>query len=239
MINRKVEKKHKKYNKVSKSFGSLPNHEEVWKRSLPNHEGFGNEFGNEFERLMKNILSKSILSLLLISFLVVPIVGLATSGATPPVPRVECPKLLTKALCEQTETPDIRCFWHRDAAGTTADPRCRHFLAPPPEVDFLAALAWIVNFVFFIFITVAVIFIIVAAFQFLTAAGDAEAIKKARTSILYAVIAIVVAVMAQGTVDFIRDRLVAAPPVPPPAPTTPPATLAPPVEPVEPVEPVV
>ncbi len=112
-------------------------------------------------------------------------------------------------------------------------------IIPLPDVDFMRALSWIVQFVFFIFMTVAVIFIIVAAFQFLTAAGDAEAIKKARTSILYAVIAIVVAVMAYGTVGFIKDRLVAAPPVPPPAPTTPPATLAPPVEPVEPVEPVV
>ena len=53
---------------------------------------------------------------------------------------------------------------------------------------------WIQTFFFII----AIIFIILAAFQYLTAQGEPEKLTKARTMIIYAIVAIVVALVAGG-----------------------------------------
>ena len=57
---------------------------------------------------------------------------------------------------------------------------------------FLAAVGWIYR----IFFIVAAVFIIIAAFNYLTAQGDPEKVGKAKSMIIYAVIAIVVALLA-------------------------------------------
>ena len=69
-------------------------------------------------------------------------------------------------------------------------------------------LGWIYTF-FFIF---AAIFILIAAFQYLTAAGDEEKVKKAKNMLIYAVIAIAIALVAMG-IDNIVANLVGATPV--------------------------
>jgi hypothetical protein len=51
---------------------------------------------------------------------------------------------------------------------------------------------------FYFLIVVAVIFIIVAAFKYLTAAGDPEKVKSAGATLLYAAIAIGVALLARA-----------------------------------------
>ena len=59
---------------------------------------------------------------------------------------------------------------------------------------------------------VAPIALIIAGYYFITAAGDAEKINKARMFVLYAIIGVLVAVMARGIVDFLRtDLTVTAP----------------------------
>ena len=65
----------------------------------------------------------------------------------------------------------------------------------------LAALSW----VYAIFFVIAAFFILFAAFTYLTAKGDPEKVKGARDQIIYAVIAIVVALLA-----FSIDRIVKA-----------------------------
>lgn len=54
---------------------------------------------------------------------------------------------------------------------------------------------------------IAVIMIIVAGFKYIVSAGDANATKSARDTILYAVIGLVVALFAQGIVSFVLRRL--------------------------------
>ena len=100
-------------------------------------------------------MKRIILVLLLIGFLVVPVVGLAT-------------------------------------------------IEPAPEVPPLDALDTIINVLFTVLVIVAVIFIILGAFTLLTAQGDEDKINKGRTQILYALIAVVVAIAARGLVDWIR-----------------------------------
>ena len=62
----------------------------------------------------------------------------------------------------------------------------------------------IVRYTYTIFFIVAIIFIIIAAFSFLTAQGDPEKIKGARAQILWAVVAIAIALISVGAAQIIK-----------------------------------
>lgn len=66
------------------------------------------------------------------------------------------------------------------------------------------------NWMFGILLALAVIFIVYAAFLYLTAAGDEKKIGQAKDIIIYAVVAIVVAVLAKGII-LVAQSLVGAP----------------------------
>ncbi len=59
-------------------------------------------------------------------------------------------------------------------------------------------LCTIINWLFYLMIILAIIFVFVAAFKYLTAAGDPEKVKSAGSTLLYAVIAVVIALVAKG-----------------------------------------
>jgi len=65
----------------------------------------------------------------------------------------------------------------------------------------------IVRFLFLALGAVAVIMIIVGGFQYATSQGDYGAVGKAKNTILYAVIGLVVALLAAGIVTFVIDNL--------------------------------
>lgn len=56
----------------------------------------------------------------------------------------------------------------------------------------------IINWIFWALIVMTIIFVLVAAFKYLTAAGDSEKVKSAGATLLYAVVAVVVALIAKG-----------------------------------------
>ena len=64
-------------------------------------------------------------------------------------------------------------------------------------------MANLINWVFFGFIILAVIFILLAAFSYLTAGGDEEKISKAKNELIYAIIAIIIAVLAKTIVSLV------------------------------------
>ena len=66
--------------------------------------------------------------------------------------------------------------------------------------DVINIIETIADWMLGILLTLAVIFLIYAAFLYLTAAGDSTKIDKAKDIIIYAVVAIVVALLAQGIV---------------------------------------
>ena len=68
--------------------------------------------------------------------------------------------------------------------------------------DLIATLNNIVNWLFTVLLIVAAIFIIIASFNFITAAGEPEKIKTARQFVIYALIGVVVAFLARGLVGF-------------------------------------
>ena len=62
--------------------------------------------------------------------------------------------------------------------------------------DFREVVDVVISWIFSILILIAVIFVFVAAFRYLTAQGDPEKVKKANHTLLYAAIAIAVALLA-------------------------------------------
>ena len=72
-----------------------------------------------------------------------------------------------------------------------------------PDVEIWSALTTITNWLFGILIVVAVIFLILAAFNFITAGGDPEKVGTARSQVMYAIIGLIVAILARGLVNWI------------------------------------
>ena len=72
--------------------------------------------------------------------------------------------------------------------------------------DVMTVIDNITNWMFTIFLALAVIMIIYAAFVFLTAGGG-DNVNKARKMLLYAVAAIAIAVLAKGIVNVVRSLI--------------------------------
>ena len=63
------------------------------------------------------------------------------------------------------------------------------------------------DWVFTIFLTLAAFFIIYAAFKFLTASGDADAVSQARQMLVYALVGVAIAVLARGLVSIVQNLI--------------------------------
>ena len=78
---------------------------------------------------------------------------------------------------------------------------------PAPELEICcgpnSVLYRLMNWLFTILLVVAAIFIIVAAFMFVTASGDPDKTKTARNFVLYALIGVLVAFGAKGLVSLV------------------------------------
>jgi len=72
-----------------------------------------------------------------------------------------------------------------------------------PELDIMEVLDSITDWLFTILIVIAAIWIIIAAYTFVTAAGDPDKTKKARDFVMYAMIGVIVAFAAKGLVVLV------------------------------------
>jgi hypothetical protein len=75
--------------------------------------------------------------------------------------------------------------------------------ATAPTLDIMLLLDDITNWLFTLLLVIAAICIIIAAYYFVTAQGDADKTKTARNFVLYAVIGVLVAFAARGLVYFV------------------------------------
>ncbi|MDP3901416.1 MAG: hypothetical protein Q8Q37_00360 [bacterium] len=81
---------------------------------------------------------------------------------------------------------------------------------PPRDLNAIMAIFTnITNWLFAFLLVLATIFVIIAAFNYLTAGGDDEKIKGAHKIILYAAVAIAVGLLAKS-VEFIVRQLINA-----------------------------
>ncbi|MBI2098610.1 MAG: hypothetical protein HYT49_03075 [Candidatus Wildermuthbacteria bacterium] len=87
---------------------------------------------------------------------------------------------------------------------------------PPPATipdtvtsaqNFIDLLDNIVDWIFVVVLVFAVIFIVLAGFQFITGGGEPQQVGQARNKLLYAAIGIAVAVLARGLVTAVRSLI--------------------------------
>ena len=88
----------------------------------------------------------------------------------------------------------------RLASDFVSDPT-KQLNLPNPTID--AGAAKIVDIVFMIAGILAVIFIIVGGFQYVLSGGDAGGIKKAKETITYAIVGLIVTLLAFGIVHYV------------------------------------
>ena len=80
-------------------------------------------------------------------------------------------------------------------------------IKPPEGICPIKTIRRIAELLFGILAIVAVIFIIIGAFQLMTAQGDATKIETGRTQITYAIIAVIVAAVSWGAVGWILGMI--------------------------------
>lgn len=85
-------------------------------------------------------------------------------------------------------------------------------LPAPAPLDPVVVLRGLITLARNLLTLVAVLFILLGAFLFITAEGDDKKIDKGRKTIMYALVAVAVAVMAHGLVIWVQDWA-ARPPV--------------------------
>ena len=73
-----------------------------------------------------------------------------------------------------------------------------------PAIDVMQALDDMTNWLFAILLIVAVIYVIIAAYHFITAQGDPDKVKLARNMVLYSLIGVAVAIASKGLVVLVR-----------------------------------
>ena len=79
---------------------------------------------------------------------------------------------------------------------------------PTSGTDLIGRIDIIGNWVFAIFLSISLIYIVIAAFQFITGAGDPAKVTEARQKLIYAAIGIAIALLAGGFDDILRSVLV-------------------------------
>lgn len=100
----------------------------------------------------------------------------------------------------------LRQFISQVAAGTscTSDGYCTDL---PQATASSANLQHILQIIFGIFAVVAVLIIVIAALGIVTAGGDSAKVAKARGAIIYALVGLAVASVAEGIVSLVLGRL--------------------------------
>ena len=78
---------------------------------------------------------------------------------------------------------------------------------PQAGADLLLIVDTATNWIFAIFTVLTLIFILLAAFQFVTAGGDAEKVGEARQKLIWATVGIIIALASKGLVPVLRNIL--------------------------------
>jgi hypothetical protein len=73
--------------------------------------------------------------------------------------------------------------------------------------DLMSTISAVINVIIGIIGLVAVIVIILGGFQYMTSAGDSTKVKKAKDTILYGVIGLVISLLAYAIVNFVLGAL--------------------------------
>lgn len=93
------------------------------------------------------------------------------------------------------------------AADTVQDPTNILPATSPDKLFIEGLLDSIINWVFAIMVVVGTIFIVLAAFQFVTGGGDPAKVAEARMKLIWAVLGFAVAILARGVQPLVKSLL--------------------------------
>jgi len=77
----------------------------------------------------------------------------------------------------------------------------------PQQTDFVKLVVTISNAILAIVGVVAMLFLIIGGFQYITSAGNPESVGKAKTTILYAIIGLIVVILSWAIVNFVITNI--------------------------------
>lgn len=95
----------------------------------------------------------------------------------------------------------------QNGAGTGGGPACSTNTSENPLLGESGALSRVVGILSLVLGAVAVIFIIWGGIKYITSNGDSSNISTAKSTIIYALIGLVVAVLARPIINFVVGRL--------------------------------
>jgi hypothetical protein len=98
-------------------------------------------------------------------------------------------------ICDQT--PNAAVCQGRNSSGTQT----------ATDNSVIRTLVEVIRILLFVVGVAAVIMIMVGGFMYITSTGDSSSVNKAKNTILYAVIGLVVALVAQSIIFFVLSRL--------------------------------
>ena len=78
---------------------------------------------------------------------------------------------------------------------------------PGESLNLWTSLGKVVDYLFALLIIIATIFLVVAGILFVTAQGDPDKVKKARDFVLWALIGVIVGVLAYALVNFVQGMV--------------------------------
>ncbi len=145
-------------------------------------------------------MKKILLSLSLISILAVLALPVVANAQVEEPELSECCRL-RKAIPPHAEN---------DVVGSpVAGAFCKYGQITKPDADWggfclMNTIYTVTDWVFFIFIALTVIFVIIGGITFMTAAGDPERTTKGRKFITYAIVGVVIGVLAKAIPAIIR-----------------------------------
>jgi len=104
-----------------------------------------------------------------------------------------------------TRPADCDCS---NPSGSSNPAACGVYCADPGnETELMDTVTNIINLIIFVVGVVAVIMLVIGGVQYTMSQGDATQVKKAKDTILYAIIGLVVAILAFAIVNFVLDGL--------------------------------
>lgn len=113
------------------------------------------------------------------------------------------PATLTFAVTPAT--PASKEALCRGAGGTWGGSECSNAADKTGGVDTL--FKTVTDVVLFLTAAVAVVMIIIGGLRYTTSGGDQAALKNAKNTILYAVIGLIVAILAYGAINFVIQQV--------------------------------
>lgn len=111
------------------------------------------------------------------------------------------PALVTPAYAAPINPQEQAC---KGTGGTWNGTECT---GNTTTADLPTVIHTIINVILFVLGAVAVVMIIIGGVTYTTSGGDAAAVKKAKDTILYSVVGLVVAFLAFAIVNFVISRL--------------------------------